>query len=89
MPAINYRSGNDLNLDAVTELYRASTPGDRRPVDDCKSRATMPRSANLVISEWEGDPLVGLARSLTDNYPRIGFQPHANAWTLRPDEPLR
>ena len=31
---ITYRVGNDLDLDEVIELYRASTLGERRPVDD-------------------------------------------------------
>ena len=31
---ITYRLGKDLELDAVIELYRASTLGERRPVDD-------------------------------------------------------
>jgi hypothetical protein len=30
---ITYRRGNDLDLDRVTELYRASSLGLRRPVD--------------------------------------------------------
>jgi hypothetical protein len=31
---IDYRDGNDLELDELIELYRASTLGERRPVDD-------------------------------------------------------
>ena len=66
MAGINYRTGNDLDLDAVIELYRASTLGERRPVDDRERMATMLREANLVITAWDGARLVGLARSLTD-----------------------
>ena len=40
---ISYRSGNDLDLDAVIELYRASTLGERRPVDDRERMALMLR----------------------------------------------
>ena len=61
-----YRLGNDLDLDAVIELYRASTLGERRPVDDRERMAAMLRNANLVVSAWEGDRLVGIARSVTD-----------------------
>jgi len=64
---ITYRAGNDLDLDAVIELYRASTLGQRRPVDDRARMAAMLRHANLVITAWEGDLLVGIARSLTDH----------------------
>lgn len=63
---ILYRRGNDLDLDAVIDLYRASTLGERRPVDERERMATMLRNANLVITAWEGEALVGIARSLTD-----------------------
>jgi predicted N-acetyltransferase YhbS len=63
---ISYRTGNDLQLDAVIELYRASTLGERRPVDDRRRMAKMLEGANLVITAWDGDALVGLARSLSD-----------------------
>ena len=63
---ISYRRGNDLNLDEVISLYRASTLGERRPVDDRESMAAMIANANLVITAWDGGLLVGIARSLTD-----------------------
>ena len=63
---ICYRSGNDLDLDAVLELYRASTLGERRPVDDRKRMALMLRNANLVVTGWDGESLVGIARSVSD-----------------------
>jgi len=65
-PGITYRRGNDLDLDQVIELYRASTLGLRRPVDDREAMADMLRHGNLVLSAWEGSLLVGIARSLTD-----------------------
>ena len=63
---IAYRLGNDLELDTVIEVYRASTLGERRPVDDRERMATMLRNANLVVSAWEEDLLVGIARSVSD-----------------------
>ena len=63
---ITYRTGNDLDLDAVIELYVASTLGQRRPVDDRQCMARMIAEANLVVTAWDGDLLVGIARSLTD-----------------------
>ena len=63
---ITYRTGNDLNLDAVIELYRASTLGERRPVEDRERMRLMLANANLVVTAWEGDLLVGIARSLSD-----------------------
>jgi len=63
---ITYRTGNDLDLDQVIDLYRASTLGERRPVDDRDRMDLMLRNANLVVSAWDGDLLVGISRSLSD-----------------------
>jgi len=63
---IQYRVGNSLDLDGVIELYRASTLGERRPVDDRERMRLMLANANLIISAWDGDLLVGIARSVSD-----------------------
>src|SRR5689334_13250048 len=63
---IEYRLGNDLPMDGVIELYRASTLGERRPVDDPDRMASMLKHANLVLTAWDGPLLVGIARSLSD-----------------------
>jgi len=63
---ITYTIGNDLDLDAVIELYRASTLGERRPVDDRGRMAAMLANANLVVTAWDGDLLVGISRALSD-----------------------
>ncbi|MDB5261677.1 MAG: family acetyltransferase [Adhaeribacter sp.] len=63
---ISYRQGNHLDLDAVIQLYRASTLGERRPVDDRERMAAMLQHANLVITAWDGERLVGISRALTD-----------------------
>jgi predicted N-acetyltransferase YhbS len=66
MNDIVYRYGNDLDVDEVIELYRVSTLGKRRPVDDRDCMATMIAQANLVVTAWDGSLLVGIARTLTD-----------------------
>jgi len=63
---ITYRVGNDLDIDAVIELYRASTLGERRPVDDRSRMSGMLAGANLVVTASEDDLLVGISRALTD-----------------------
>ena len=63
---IEYRIGNNVELDEVIELYHASTLGERRPVDDRERMGEMLRNANLVITAWDGELLVGISRSLTD-----------------------
>src|SRR6266852_7733481 len=64
--AIQYRTGNDLDLDQVIELYEASTLGERRPIHDRPRFSAMLKNANLVITAWDLDLLVGISRSLTD-----------------------
>lgn len=66
MGTLEYRYGNDLDLDQVLDLYRASTLAARRPVDDRAIAADMLKHANLVVTAWEGPLLVGISRSLTD-----------------------
>ena len=63
---IIYRTGNQLDLEQVIELYRASTLGERRPVDDRKRMRAMLANANLVVTAWDGEKVVGISRSLTD-----------------------
>jgi predicted N-acetyltransferase YhbS len=63
---ITYRNGNNLDLDDVTDLYRQSTLGERRPVDDRERMSAMLRNANLVVTAWDDAKLVGIARAVTD-----------------------
>jgi predicted GNAT superfamily acetyltransferase len=63
---ISYATNTPLDLDAVIEIYIASTLGERRPVADREAMAAMLQHANLTIGAWDGDRLVGLSRSLTD-----------------------
>ena len=63
---ITFKTGNDLELDSVIELYRASTLGERRPIDDRERMGAMLNNANLVITAWDGKLLVGISRALSD-----------------------
>jgi GNAT superfamily N-acetyltransferase len=72
MSHIEYRYGNDLDLDQVIELYHASTLGERRPMDDRQIVADMLRHANLVVTAWEGDLMVGICRTMTD-FSYVGY----------------
>ena len=66
MSPITYRTGNDLDLEAVVELYRASTLGERRPIEERPRMEAMLRNANLVVTAWDRDQMVGIARSMSD-----------------------
>ena len=63
---ISYRTGKDVDLDEMIELYVDSTLGERRPVDDQQRMARMLEEADLVITAWEEDLMVGISRCVTD-----------------------
>jgi len=63
---ITYRVGGALDLDVAIGLYRASTLGERRPIDDRAIVEDMMRHANLIVTAWDRDLVVGISRSLTD-----------------------
>jgi GNAT superfamily N-acetyltransferase len=63
---IEYRPGKFEDVDAAIDLYIDSTLGARRPVDDRARMAAMLENANLTVTAWDGDRLVGIARSVTD-----------------------
>lgn len=63
---ISYRTGNDIDLDEMIDVYIDSTLGERRPVDDRQRMARMLTEANLVITAWDSDRMVGISRSITD-----------------------
>jgi GNAT superfamily N-acetyltransferase len=72
MAAISFRYGNDLDLDEFIDLYQASTLGERRPIDDRQVMSAMLRHANLVVTAWDKDLLIGVARTLTD-FSYVGY----------------
>lgn len=63
---ITYRTGNALNLDEVIDLYHASTLGERRPISQRERMDAMVRNANVVVTAWDGDLLVGISRAFSD-----------------------
>jgi predicted N-acetyltransferase YhbS len=63
---ISYRTGNNLDVDAVIELYKSCSLGARRPSDDRERMSAMLANANLVITAWDDELLVGISRSMTD-----------------------
>lgn len=64
--AIEYRDDADLTAAAAIDLYNRSTLGERRPVDQPEVFEAMVNNADITITAWDGDNLVGIARSLTD-----------------------
>jgi predicted N-acetyltransferase YhbS len=63
---ITYTSRRDLDLDQVIGLYHASTLGERRPVADRHVMQGMMDNADVIVTAWDGETLVGISRTLTD-----------------------
>jgi predicted N-acetyltransferase YhbS len=63
---IEYRKDAPVDVPLLTELYRSSSLGARRPLDDPRIVQQMIEHSNLIVTAWDGALLVGLARSLTD-----------------------
>ncbi len=63
---IDYTTEVPLTPIAFTDLLRRSTLAERRPVDDAATIAGMVANADLTVTAWDGDLLVGVARSVTD-----------------------
>lgn len=61
---ILYKTGITPSTEAIIEVY--SSAGLNRPVADTERIAEMYRNSNLIVSAWDGERLVGVARSLTD-----------------------
>lgn len=63
---ITYRTGNDIDLDEMIEVYVDSTLGERRPVADRARMGRMLQDADLVITAWDQNLMVGISRCVTD-----------------------
>lgn len=64
--SIKYRDHAFLSTEVVIDLYNRSTLGERRPVNRPDIFEQMLKSSNLIITAWDQEKLVGIARSLTD-----------------------
>ena len=63
---ILYRDDYRPAVDEARDLYRTSTLGERRPIDDEARFAQMLAHANLTVTAWDGSLLVGISRCITD-----------------------
>lgn len=63
---IEYKDNASYTIDEMINLYRRSTLGERRPLDRPDIFRKMRDCANLVVTAWDGNRLVGIARSFTD-----------------------
>ena len=63
---IRYEINRAITAEQFVELLRRSTLAERRPVDDATCITAMLLHANLLVTAWYDERLVGVARSITD-----------------------
>ena len=63
---ITYTTEAEIDVDAMIDVYRDSGLGERRPVDDRERMSGMLADANLIVTAWDGERLVGISRCVTD-----------------------
>ena len=63
---IEYKVNQPITVDEFIAVLMSSSLAQRRPVDDRECMQGMVTNANLTVTAWDGDQLVGVARSVTD-----------------------
>ncbi len=63
---IRYEVNAPVAVEQFIDVLRRSTLGERRPIDDRECLEGMVNNNNLLVTAWDGDKLVGVARSMTD-----------------------
>ncbi len=66
MMEIKYKINAPVSTDQFIELLRESTLGERRPIEDRECVEGMVKNSNLMVTAWDGEKLIGIARSMTD-----------------------
>lgn len=67
MPAqISYRSNIRITVHDFIDVLKRSTLDERRPVNDPERLQKMLDNANVMVTAWAGDQLVGVSRAVTD-----------------------
>lgn len=63
---IIYQDNAIISPEEAIDLYIRSTLGERRPINNPSTFSDMLTNANLIISAWDEEKLIGISRSFTD-----------------------
>ena len=66
MPSVSYRSDIKITADSYIDLLKRSTLAERRPVHDRERIQRMLDNADILITAWQDDKLVGVSRAVSD-----------------------
>src|SRR5215213_1426353 len=62
--AIDYRTDAPVTAQQLSDVFRSA--GLTRPIDDLPRLQRMIDGAGVIVSAWDGERLVGVARTMTD-----------------------
>jgi len=63
---IKYKINQSITTDQFIELLKQSRLAERRPIANNDCMQGMISNSNLIVSAWDNDKLIGIARSVTD-----------------------
>lgn len=63
---IAYSNDRSISIEEFIDVLNRSSLGERRPVDDRNCIRGMLQHADILITAWDGDKLIGISRSVTD-----------------------
>lgn len=93
--SIEYKINEPTTTDQFVALLKASTLGERRPIDDWECMEGMISNSNLVVSAWHNDQLgpkckliLIAAPSANQYYEHIGFNHNPRCWVLERDSSI-
>ena len=66
MTEIQYKNDVRISKEQFIQILKASTLGERRPIEEPDRIDKMLKHADLIITAWDEDLLVGGSRSITD-----------------------
>ena len=64
MNTIIYKSNETITAEQLSQVFRTS--GIKRPVDNLPRLQKMLDNGDILITAWDDDQIVGIARSITD-----------------------
>lgn len=64
MITIHYEESKKINAEDLADVFSKS--GIRRPVEDLPRLQKMIDHADITVTAWDGEKLIGIARAITD-----------------------
>lgn len=63
---VTFSAERKISVQEFILVLNESTLGERRPIDDIKRMQKMLDNANILITAWDNEKLIGISRAITD-----------------------